>query len=267
VLGNVVGAPEFPSLRKEGSNEGGYDIKIPLQAVAVFFQFKVPQVLQRDSYLRPTGFPLPYYRIPLRTKTPNQHKLLLDLESRNELVFYAAPKFHQDQSLDRHYRNSEVASNSAFFLPSDVGILDEKAHHIAYCSNSSVGWICSQPTRMKSGSSFQEASVKIHNAVSQAPSRSPDEFMDLLARTVVDVINQRVNEEIDDNLIQGHQIKVKLHNVYEAIENLPDEQFEVIEKIPDEQFESLNYDDRFSTISRLVRTRVGCEILIFAKPD
>ena len=103
-LGNVVGRPEIPTLRQEGSSGGGYDVKIPVHHIPLFFQFKVPQVVTRTSYKKPIGYGLPYYRIHLRTHRPNQHQMLLDLESTNiGCVYYSTPLFHQDQCLDGYY--------------------------------------------------------------------------------------------------------------------------------------------------------------------
>jgi hypothetical protein len=251
-LGTVVGAPEFPTLQQEGSSGGGYDVKIPLQAVAVFFQFKVPQVLRRNSRLRPPGFPIPYYRIPLRTKIPNQHQLLLALESQHELVFYAAPSFHQSQELDRHYRASAVASHSVFFLPSDAGTLDEDDHHIAYCRNSSVGWCYSEPTRIEREISAENASAKIQDAVNHAPKRTPAQFAAALAERVMNVINRRRPNEGD------------IHWDLAATSEFPDFS-ERISRIPDEPFEPARIENRFSTIALSARNRLGCEVMIFGK--
>ena len=249
-FGNVVAAPEFPTLRQEGASGGGYDIKIPFQAVAVFFQFKVPQVLRRNSKLRPPQFPLPYYRIPLRTKHPNQHQLLLDLESRSELVFYAAPIFHQGQELSRHYQSDAVASHSAFFLPSDVGPLDENDHHIAYARTSSVGWFRSDPSRIERKISAEDAVEMIRNAVNDAPKRTPEKFIGMLADTVMSIVNRqsRYEGEPFDGLAQD-----------DAKTNL----YTQVEVIPDEPFERISRSERFGQIAEAARTRLGCEVIVF----
>lgn len=255
-LGKVVGAPEFPTLRQEGAGGGGYDIRIPLQAVAVFFQFKVPQVLRRSSKGRPPNFPIPYYRIPLRTKRPNQHQLLLDLESDNQLVFYAAPSFHQNQELSEHYLRSVVADHSVFFLPSDIGLLDESNHHIAYCQTSSIGWCFSEPTRIERQISAKAASTKIQYAVAHAPERSPEMFTTELAQVVVNIVNKQGREQTTE----GFGL---LQPAYEAsasggrIEQIPDKPFKPIPRIV----------GGMSQIAEVARTHLGCEMLIFGKPS
>src|SRR5687767_8064459 len=73
-------APVFPSLIQEGRTGGGYDVRLPMIPFPMFLQFKIPYVLTRSSSLKPRTYPVPYYRIPLRTQYPNQHQLLLDLQ-------------------------------------------------------------------------------------------------------------------------------------------------------------------------------------------
>jgi hypothetical protein len=251
-LGKVVGAPEFPTLRQEGACGGGYDVKIPLQAVAVFFQFKVPQVLRRISKLRPPNFPIPYYRIPLRTKRPNQHQLLLDLESHNELVFYAAPRFHQSQELSQHYLRSAVADHSAFFLPSDIGPLDQSNHHIAYCQTASIGWCFSEPTRIKRNISAEAASTKIQYAVAYAPERSPEKFTTELAQVVVSIVNEQAREQTTEGFDLLPQVYEETDSG-ERIEQIPDKPFKPIPKIV----------GGMSQIAQVARAYLGCEMMIF----
>jgi hypothetical protein len=253
-LGTIVGAPEFPTLRQEGAGGGGYDIRIPLQAVAVFFQFKVPQVLRRSSRGRPPNFPIPYYRIPLRTKRPNQHQLLLDLESQHKLVFYAAPLFHQSNDLNQYYVQSAVANHSAFFLPSDIGQLDERDHHIAYCQTSSVGWYCSEPTKIKRSISAKAASKTIQHAVANAPKRSPEQFIEQLAEVVVKIVNKQAPEQTSE----GFGL---LQQVYEEPAS-----GKRIAQIPDKPFEPITgIVGGISQIAEIVRAHLSCELLVFGK--
>src|SRR5687768_1471231 len=82
-LGAALGnAPIFPSLIQEGSSGGGYDVKLPIVPFPMFLQFKIPHVLTRSSSLKPSSYSVPYYRMPIRTRRPNQHQLLLQLATR-----------------------------------------------------------------------------------------------------------------------------------------------------------------------------------------
>jgi hypothetical protein len=83
-------APYFPSLYLEGQEGGGFDVKI---GSALFLQFKLSEELTRRSaretqrgLLEPT-----FYRFWLhrRDRSP-QHRLLIELESKGNQVYYIA---------------------------------------------------------------------------------------------------------------------------------------------------------------------------------
>src|SRR6267142_405028 len=70
-----VGAPVFPNLIQEARL--GYDIKIDFPAVPLFFQFKLPELMKRKSANRPSGFTVPFFRMPvMRRDISDQHKRL-----------------------------------------------------------------------------------------------------------------------------------------------------------------------------------------------
>ena len=48
-------APIFPSQFAEGRPGGGHDVMILLRPVPIFLQFKIPQVVRRQSYQTPPG--------------------------------------------------------------------------------------------------------------------------------------------------------------------------------------------------------------------
>jgi hypothetical protein len=108
-LPSTSAAPVFPSLIAEGSAGGGYDVKIPARPVPLFLQFKIPQVVRRRSVNMPPGFAKPYLRMHLRTKRPNQHRLLLRLEAKGNLVAYATPGFWTTKDLDTHFVNQRAS--------------------------------------------------------------------------------------------------------------------------------------------------------------
>ena len=156
-LGSVLPkAPIFPSLIQEGSTGGGYDLKLPLVPTPLFLQFKLPRVLIRSSSLRPVGCPVPYYRMPLRTSAPNQHQLLLDLQTSEPLVFYAAPLFHEASLLDAYFLAGDVQARSMFVKPSKIGALDQEQHHVSYHAGSDKEmWIHSKAKRLDGAFSFE----------------------------------------------------------------------------------------------------------------
>lgn len=149
-LGSVLGkAPIFPSLIQEGSSGGGYDVKLPLVPFPIFLQFKIPAVLTRSSSLKPAAYATPYYRFPFRTKLPNQHQLLLDLEAVQPLVSYVAPLFHELSYLDHYFSLSSVHQHSAYVRPSQIGPLDVTSHHLNYRPGEAIYWLRSDPKAME----------------------------------------------------------------------------------------------------------------------
>lgn len=185
-------APVFPSLIAEGSSGGGYDLKIPAHPIPLFLQFKIPQVLVRESTLKPKSYSTPYYRMALRTKKPDQHALLLDLETREPLVFYATPLFHSVGELDRYFVRHTVHANSVFISPSLIGTLDNKPHHVAYKPRESIYWLRSEPKPLEGfviGGNFENAVLKIR---SRSPRR---EARDVLRSTWDWLLERRVAKQ------------------------------------------------------------------------
>ena len=146
-----TGAPTFPNLVQEASL--GYDVAIDLPVRPLFFQFKLPALLQRKSAkeLKTHGLPLrlPFFRMSLmRRDQSDQHRLLIDLETRfPSLVYYASPRMQNNRSFNRNYLARDVHRATAFVSPAAIGPLpDDKPHTIAYERQGTVGWMCSQPS-------------------------------------------------------------------------------------------------------------------------
>ncbi|MCA3001428.1 MAG: hypothetical protein ING64_11865 [Rhodocyclaceae bacterium] len=146
-------APIFPSLIQEGSAGGGYDLHIPTKAVPIFLQFKIPKVLTRRSSLMPSAYQPTYFRMPLRTKEPNQHQMLLDLQvsQPNALILYATPLFYEVDDLDEFFILHRVHKETAFIPPSRIGSLDSNSHHVSYKPGASTYWCHSEPREIGVG--------------------------------------------------------------------------------------------------------------------
>jgi hypothetical protein len=144
----VAAAPLFPSLIEEGKAGGGYDVALNLSGVALYLQFKRADCMVRatareirDHALR---LALPFYRFKItESGKSDQHELLLALDETDNLVFYAAPRFHQLDEINDAWNHNRVAARSIFVRPSLIGDLDEKSHHIAY--DNAHAWLCSDP--------------------------------------------------------------------------------------------------------------------------
>jgi hypothetical protein len=175
-LGALSKAPVFPSLIQEGSSGGGYDIELPTIPIPLFLQFKIQQVMVKASTLMPPGYAPVYYRMPLRTKAPNQHRLLIALESSkpHAIVRYATPLFHAITDLDKYYLARTVHTQTAFLSPSAIGRLDAKPHHISYSPGAPIYWRHSRPEPLDGDFGFGSLVEHIEKAAHVARSGRPD---------------------------------------------------------------------------------------------
>ena len=134
--GPLKAAPSFPSLRSEGAQGGGFDVKLDLPGYPLFLQFKLS-----DCMIGPTAyearqrlFTTPFFRMHIRPqKRSRQHKLLLDLEATGKAVYYVAPAFHQEQEFNLAYTSRSILTKSVMISPAAIGQLpDDGNHHISF---------------------------------------------------------------------------------------------------------------------------------------
>jgi hypothetical protein len=145
-----AGAPEFATQVAEGKAGGGWDMKLP--AVPIYLQFKrSDRMVARNAKEASLFSSLPYYRMHIHKRDhSDQHKLLLNLESRGNIVRYAAPGFSYASELNDHYSMDEVAENSIFIAPSKIGPLpDNDKHYVSFQISSARTFFCSEPKRIE----------------------------------------------------------------------------------------------------------------------
>ncbi len=141
-------APYFPSLIKEGKAGGGYDVRID-RGRFLYLQFKLSEYMVGGP--RGAGqedvIALPYYRFWVTPRwLSKQHKMLVGLDQKGAEVYYAAPIFHTEDSLNSAFNSRTVANNSAFFSPADIGYLqDDEWHCMVFRSDVPPGYFCSEP--------------------------------------------------------------------------------------------------------------------------
>lgn len=147
-LGSLVAAPVFPSLIEEGKAGGGYDVKLEAPGLPLFLQFKRSERLTRGTAREiKAGAPLtlPYHRIVLTARRDSdQHDMLIELDQAPNVVFYAAPVFHQMEEFDEAFLNGEVRARSFFVSPATIGAFsDDGAHHLSFDGTTCV--VMSEP--------------------------------------------------------------------------------------------------------------------------
>lgn len=146
-------APQFPNLIQEALL--GYDVRVDMPACPLFFQFKLPELMVRETALEISHYGLPltcdFFRMPLmRRDLSNQHQVLIQLEASNAgLVHYASPMMADIEEFNDAYNLGEVHQHTAFFSPQDIGPLpDDKRHMVSYNANASSAWFCSEPQKI-----------------------------------------------------------------------------------------------------------------------
>jgi hypothetical protein len=142
--------PIFPSLIEEGRT-GGYDVGLNIRGMPFFLQFKRSDYLSRSNSKYNNSFHSPYYRFNLHAlRHSRQHNLLLHLERSGNPVFYVAPKFHENTELHDNYFNSNVASESIWIAPTEIGNLpDDDEHSVCFNHSESQVYFCSEPKPLK----------------------------------------------------------------------------------------------------------------------
>jgi hypothetical protein len=175
-LGSLSAAPVFPSLIEEGRAGGGYDVKLEAPGLPLFLQFKRSDCLSRRSAREiRAGAPLttPYYRIEITAKADSdQHEMLIDLDQLPNLVFYAAPMFHQKGEFDSAFLGGTVRQQSFFVSPRTIGHFpDDGAHHLSFDGSHCV--IMSKPKIIEGlGAMELEALLRERLADDQRPLRA-----------------------------------------------------------------------------------------------
>ena len=149
------GAPFFPNLIQEG--QLGYDVRIDFPSCPLYFQFKLPELMVRDTAAEISkhflhGISTPFFRMHLiKSSLSRQHQLLIDLESRHpNSVYYTAPGLQCNQSFNAAYNSAAVHFQSVFFSPGEIGPLpDDNTHVVSYRYGLPYAWFRSEPREIR----------------------------------------------------------------------------------------------------------------------
>ena len=147
----TAGAPYFPNLIQEARL--GYDVRIDLPGCPLYFQYKLPELMIRDSASEISKYSLPGIRTPffrmylMRRNFSRQHERLICLEKRSpNTVYYAAPVVQNVHAFNAAYNDAMVHRRSVFFSPKHIGELpDDKQHTLAFRQGLTKAWLCSEP--------------------------------------------------------------------------------------------------------------------------
>lgn len=201
-------APIFPSLVEEGKVGGGYDMYLPRHGQPLFLQFKVSEYLWRTNAKAEEAKAVgrPYFRFTIYRKTQSkQHELLVKLEKGDNEVCYAAPRFHETESLNTAFFDEEIVARSVFISPREIGeIQDNKEHRVVFSNRSEDVYFCSQPKLLETAMNGTQFVRKIDHLISAKRSHSLDEaFFRNLSEQMISIASP--NRKLIDELSKGQK--------------------------------------------------------------
>jgi hypothetical protein len=225
-----TGAPVFPNLVQEA--KVGYDVRIDLPATPLFFQYKLPELMTRNTAfeiakMNLAGISIQFFRMPLMASAlSDQHELLIELEKLYpQNVLYASPGLSDLGTFNRAYTSAEVHRRSVFFSPADIGPLpDMKVHTIAYRPGLSYAWLCSEPKRIKAMTyeSLQEQVRSNLDSPNSRPLRETAPELRHKVRATVSVTMREAEGQIAERVRARRTIQPDAHVTAEEEERVED---------------------------------------------
>ena len=194
-------------------------MKLNRPGVPLFLQFKLCDWMTRRSCreAREAGFDVPCYRMHLRSaRFSRQHEMLLDLEARNQEVFYTAPKFHQPDELSHAFLQHSVCARSVWIRPNDIGPLpDDDDHHVSF----EPGGRCarfSKPWEIKDKRDFEDVKRHLMNRLLERGRIDlSEERLEDLADAIASIADQRreISQRQRDISPEAVHLETPLHRV------------------------------------------------------
>ena len=193
--GAVTAAPIFPSLRAEGQQGGGWDVRLDQPGMPLFLQFKLCDQMTRRTCREALrgGFNVPCYRMHLRpARSSQQHEMLLDLEGTGQEVFYCAPMFHQPEELNNAFLQGTVRGQSIWVRPSDIGPLpDGRDHHVSFEPGGQLTWF-SDPKPIEGKREFEDVEMHLTDRLREhGRTALSEERLEELADVIASIADKR----------------------------------------------------------------------------
>ena len=190
------GAPFFPNLLQEA--QLGYDVRIDLPGCPLYLQFKLPELMVRNSAMEISrnslDIALPFFRMYLMKRNlSKQHKRLIELEEKStDAVYYATPIMENVSDFNTAYNSATVHRQSIFFSPEDIGPLpDDEQHVIAYSDGLGYAWMCSKPNEV-SVLQYENISEKLRNSFEDARYRTLEATAHNIREALLPLIPQQI---------------------------------------------------------------------------
>jgi hypothetical protein len=225
----IKAAPLFPSLRAEGRDDGGYDVRLDFNRPGdlIYIQFKLSQCLNVKSNTPEYcehGYFSPGTRIYRFQITASQHNALRRHEENEHNVFYVTPCFCGQDAFNRIYLTREIARETQYFIPSEIDLSTEKSSHTVTFEVGGAHLVRSEPVPIKRSLNFTEWRERLEKVVAsqQQPFRQYlaeraevlfVELSDMLATPVVKSLQSQLDTE-PLSIIAFHATYVLQTSVY-----------------------------------------------------
>jgi hypothetical protein len=145
----VSDAGESRSRRGRGQNEK----RSRATGYPIFIQFKASDYLKRRNAGESKLVGLPYFRFAIHRKTQSQQQeLLMGLERKGQLVFYATPKIHEAVNLNSAFFDQQIVAGSLFVPPGEIGELpDNESYRVVFSGRHERVYLCPGGRRARGG--------------------------------------------------------------------------------------------------------------------
>jgi hypothetical protein len=151
----TLGAPIFPSLRKESIYQTDMDAK----SILLFFQYKLSEHIVGTASSLQGDWGVPYYRFLIHPKNKNKrHEVLLRMEDMNNLAYYVAPEFHTKSGLYESLMQKALLTHSTFWSPRQIGsLVQAERNTLSYKHDSPFGIL--EPRKRKISGAIKGAAL------------------------------------------------------------------------------------------------------------
>ncbi len=196
---------DMPQASKRKKKDGSADSV--QRGHPLFLQFKASEYMKRRNAGESKLVGLPYFRFALHRKTlSNQHQMLIELEKKGSLVFYATPKIHEAVNLNSAFFDHQVVAQSLFISPREIGELpDNESHRVVFSNRVEEVYFCPRQQKLNhviQGEKFAEA-IRAQLAGAE-PAVLDDGFYRRIASDMVSLIspNRRIFDELSRGKVQ-----------------------------------------------------------------
>jgi len=191
--------PQAAKRKKKTGEADGVQRGYPL-----LLQFKASEYMKRRNAGESKLVGLPYFRFAIHRKTlSNQHQLLIELEKKGNLVFYATPKIHEAVNLNSAFFDHQVVALSLFVSPREIGELpDNESHCVVFSNRVEEVYFCPLQQKLNraiQGEKFADAIRR--QLVDVEPAALDDGFYHRLASDMASLVSP--NRRIFDELTRG----------------------------------------------------------------